>query len=278
MPKKALVLGSDGLVGAAVVARLKAEGHEIVPFDISGNHDVLDADDVTNAAKGCTAIVNAAGGHRPTATDPGTRFITANVTGNYNVLDAARTHGIDRVVTFSSVNALGCFRGEAPPAYFPIDDDHPIRPPTAYGQAKRLIEELCRCFTETTGISTVVFRPPAILGPARWAKYAALREADPAAEWTPFWEYGAWIDTRDVAGAVLAALNHPNEGHLTGLIVADDSTSPIPATDLAARLHPETPWRAPKPTDPTAPLVTCERIKTALNWAPQYRWSDKCGL
>jgi nucleoside-diphosphate-sugar epimerase len=128
---RVLVSGSSGLIGGAVVQRLAAEGDTVVRFDIADGHDVLNAADYATMARGCDAIVHAAGGHRPDATDPGERFITHNVTGNWNMLEAARQAGIRRVVTFSSVNALGVFRGEAPPDYLPIDDDHPIRPPTA---------------------------------------------------------------------------------------------------------------------------------------------------
>src|SRR5215472_8295504 len=219
---RVLVSGSSGLIGSAVAERLSTEGDDVVRFDIADGHDVSNAEDYAVAARGCEAIVHAAGGQRPDAADLGERFITHNVTGNWNMLEAARNTGIERVVTFSSVNAIGVFRGEAAPDYLPIDDDHPIRPPTAYGMAKRLIEELCRCYTATQGVATVCFRPPAVCGPARRARFAAARAADPAAEWTPYWEYGAWIDVRDVAGAVFAALRCPNPKHLTALIIADD--------------------------------------------------------
>ena len=270
MTERILVAGSNGLIGAAVAARLTAEGFVVVPFDVVDGHDVIDAADVRRAAEGCTAIVNAAGGHRP-GVEPGASVVTHNVTGNWNMLDAARHWGIGRVVTFSSVNALGCFRGEGPPAYFPIDDDHPIRPPTAYGQSKRLVEELCRCFTATTGIATIVFRPPAVVGPARWRKYAALLAADPAAEWTPFWEYGAWIDVRDLADAVLAALHCPDPGHITALVIADDMAADEPAHAMATRLLPDVPWRGPLDA---AVLVRNDVARTALGWRPTRRWGE----
>ena len=273
---RVLVAGSGGLVGGAVVERLRSESYDVVPFDISTGGDIIDPDAVRAAAQGCDFLVNAAAGHRPNV-EPGQSFITHNVTGNWNVLDAARTVGARRVVTFSSVNALGMFRGEAKPDYLPIDDDHPIRPPTAYGMAKRLVEELCRCFMVTTGIATVCLRPPAVVGPARHAVLQTAREADPAAEWTPYWEYGAYIDVRDVAYAVLAALRCPDPGHLSALICADDSSSPVPVRDLARRLLPEVPWRGPEPEDPTHSLVRCDRARAVLGWAPRYRWSDAGG-
>ena len=61
------------------------------------------------------------------------------------------------------------------------------------------------------------------------------------------WEYGAWIDARDVAGAVYAALRRSELTHLTALIVADGVTSPIPPRELARRLLPDVPWRGPEP-------------------------------
>lgn len=271
---RVLVTGSGGLIGAAVVARLEAEGILVVRFDIAAGQDVLDAAAVLAAAGGCDAIVHAAGGGDRTAADDGARYITQNVTGNWNVLAAARAVGAKRVVTFSSVNALGVFRGEAKPDYLPIDDDHPLRPPTAYGMAKRLIEELCRCFSETSAVGTVVFRPPAVLGPERHAKFSALRAADPAAEWTPFWEYGAWIDTRDVAWAVLAALRAGQVRHLVALICADDTSSPVPVRELARQLLPEVAWRGAEPDDPSRVLVRCDRAREVLGWVPRHRWAE----
>jgi nucleoside-diphosphate-sugar epimerase len=269
---KVLVTGNRGLIGSATSLLLQSEGYEVAGFDIADGHAVLDAKSVAAAAQGCTAIVHAAGGHGGSE-DPGEKFITHGVTGNYNILAAAQGAGIKRVVLFSSVNAMGIFSGNGTPDYFPIDDDHPLRPTTPYGLSKRLIEEMARCFTLSTGIATICLRPPAVLGPARHAKFAALREADPANEWTPFWEYGAFADVRDIAGAVLCALRCPDPGHVSALACADDTTSPIPVRELARKLLPHVPWRGPD--SPDALLVRCDRAKDILGWKPRYFWRDK---
>ena len=172
---RVLVSGSSGLIGGAVAEHLLARGDQVVQFDVAEGHNVLDAKDYATAARGCDAIVHAAGGQQPDASNSGQRFITHNVTGNWNMLEAAHNAGIGRVVTFSSVNAIGVFRGEAAPDYLPIDDDHPIRPPTAYGTAKRLVEELCRCYTVTKKIATVCFvRLPSAAWPvvSHWQRHA----------------------------------------------------------------------------------------------------------
>jgi hypothetical protein len=112
MHMRVLVSGSSGLIGGAVVEHLVAHGDQVVRFDVAEGHDVLDVDDYAAAARGCDAIVHAAGGQQPDASDCGQRFVTHNVTGNWNMLEAARDAGIERVVTFSSVNAFGVFRGK----------------------------------------------------------------------------------------------------------------------------------------------------------------------
>ena len=50
------------------------------------------------------------------------------------VFDAATRAGARRVVSFSSVSAVGqCFqRTVRPPRYLPIDEDHPLEPQDAY--------------------------------------------------------------------------------------------------------------------------------------------------
>jgi nucleoside-diphosphate-sugar epimerase len=271
---RVLVTGSSGLIGSAVVQRLLAEGDDVVSFDLTGGCDVLDGPAVVAAAIGCDAIVHATGGHE----HAGAYTLTLNVIGNWNILDAARQAGIRRVVTFSSVNALGIFRGEGVADYLPIDDEHPAHPPTTYGIAKRLVEELCRCFTLSTGISTVCFRPPAVLGPEMRARIIAEQAADPAAEWTRFWEYGAFLDVRDAAGAVFTALRCHDPGHVTALICADDVTSSVPVGELAARLLPGVHWRGPERTDdPWQSLVRCDRARERLGWSPAHRWRDAAG-
>ena len=49
---RVLVTGSSGLIGAAMVKRLLADGNSVVRFDIADGHDALDAAGVAKAAEG----------------------------------------------------------------------------------------------------------------------------------------------------------------------------------------------------------------------------------
>ncbi len=266
-----LVTGNQGLIGRAVTARLREAGDHVTGFDRADGHDILDPDALAAAARGCDAVVHTAALlGRPW--DKPHDIMTVNVTGTWNALAAARAAGARRVVSFSSVNALGIFSGNGTPDYLPIDDAHPARATTAYGISKRLGEEMCRCFTRDTGIPTICLRPPWVSDDRRKAAELAKRAANPEAEWSPFWEYGAWVDVRDLAECVHLALRCPDPGHLTALVIADDVASPTPAMELANRLLPGMPWRGPALGEPRAALVKSDVARLSFGWRPRHRW------
>jgi UDP-glucose 4-epimerase len=266
---RVLVTGHQGLIGRAVVDRLQAGGDGVVGFDRTGGNDILDSAALLHAAEGCDAIVHlAALLGRPGESDAD--VMTVNVTGTWNVLAAARAAGVRRVVNFSSVNAMGIFSGNGMPDAFPIDESHACRPTTAYGISKRLGEELCRVFTLQSGISTICLRPPWVCDEARKLRELARRAADPTAEWTPFWEYGAWIDVRDLAAAVAAALTCPDPGHLVALVIGADMCSDHSPEVLARQLLPAVPVHAP--LAPGGALVRSDLARRSFAWQPRHRW------
>jgi farnesol dehydrogenase len=112
---KVLVTGGTGYLGRAVVRALAAQGHELVIFARSAGRsglpgtlvdgDVRDLAALERAAGGCEAVSHSAALvsiWRRRAAD----FDDVNVGGLRNVLAAARTHQIPRVVYTSSFVAL----------------------------------------------------------------------------------------------------------------------------------------------------------------------------
>jgi hypothetical protein len=73
------------------------------------------------------------------------------------------------------------------------------------------------------------------------------RRAEPRSEWEPFWEYGAFVDVRDVATAVEQALTVPLAGHHRALLCAADISATAPGLELAVRLAPGVPITDPAP-------------------------------
>ncbi len=199
--RTALVTGSSGQVGRAVVARMRADGWATREFDIVTGDDLRDVDAVRDAAAGCDVIVHAGAIAHDTAGSPAD-IVATNVLGTWHVLLAAEHHRVDRVVVFSSGQVFGCADGEGDPGYLPVDDDHPLRAARPYGMSKRLTEEMCAAWTSRTDITTVVLRPVMILddeGLDRVDRHDA--------------DLGAFVHLDDVAAATMRAVDADLSGH-----------------------------------------------------------------
>lgn len=272
---RVFVTGNRGRIGSVIQQQLETAGHEVVGFDIADGDNICDGAAVRAAARGCDAAIHLASLLGRADDDPD-ETIDVGLRGTWHVLMAAQENKMQRVVYFSSVNALGVFMGQAPPDYFPIDDEHPPRPRSTYGIAKHLAEEMCSHFTRNTGIPTVCLRPPAVWLPGWYAGVRQRRAEDPNAEFGARWEYGAFCDVRDVAAAAVLGLTCPDPGHVRILLCADDIASETPSREAAARMHPDVPWQGGPEyeADPFKALVTTRLAKEVLGWQPRYRWRD----
>jgi UDP-glucose 4-epimerase len=270
---RVLVTGHRGHVGVPVARFLRDRGHEVVGFDRAEGADLLDLPAVQEAAAGCSAIVHLGALAHDTAGSP-EQIMAVNVRGTGHVLLAAESAGAARVVHFSSAQVLGIAEGERLPAYFPVDDALPRRAMRPYGLSKRLAEDLCEAFTARTGITTVALRPVAVWEPGQYLRTQEQWLAEPRSEWEPFWEYGAFVDVRDVATAVEAALTVPLEGHHRALLCAAEIAATAPALELAARIAPHVPVtdRTRYDTDPWCALVDCTAASRTLGWQPVHGW------
>ena len=269
---RVLLTGQAGLAGSVTHRLLAASGFDVRGFDLADGDDLLDRRAVERAAAGCGAVVHAAALSNDNAGTP-SQIQAVNVLGTWNALQAAVRGGASRFVYFSSVQVLGIGEGERPPEYLPVDDDHPRNASRPYGLSKCQAEDLCAGVTATSGITTVCLRPFGIWTAARYREVAARRERDPASEWQPFWEFGAFVDVRDVAAAVLAALSRPAAGHLRAILCAPDISASAPGREMARRLLPGVPWRGGDEYD-TGPWTALVRSRAAasLGWKPQYTW------
>ena len=168
-----LVTGGTGFTGSALVARLLADGHDVVSLDYQeGLHDaeleragaqlvrgsVTDPDAVDECMRGVEVVHHVAAAFRELDV-PETHYHDVNVTGTRIVLDAAVRHGVRRFVNCSTCGVHG--NVENPPA----DEDAPIAPADYYQRTKYEAEPIVREYSEQKGLSAVTLRPAAIYGP-----------------------------------------------------------------------------------------------------------------
>ena len=269
-----LVTGSRGLVGTAVMRALRAAGDDAIAYDVAEGRDILDPATLERCMRGCDAVVHGAALLGRPGDDP-QRIMSVNLQGSWNVLACARALGVRHIVFLSSVDALGVFKGARAPDYLPLDDTHPCRPGTPYGISKRLSEEMCRLSCAAGDVSVVCLRPPGIWTEATYLRVQANRAAQPEYEWSPFWEYGAFVDVRDLAHACVQAAKLGLDGfHCVAVASADISTSGPTSREWAARLHPQVEWRggAEYEADPYRGLVDIGAAQKLLDWKPEHSW------
>ncbi len=288
---RVLVTGHRGMIGRVVVHALDGGGHVVVGFDRQDGQDVLDRDAVEGAVEGCDAVVHLAalqdprpGEHDAPAhtavpgLDAARAVVEVNAMGSQHVMKACLLLGVPRLVVTSSVNALGVFKGQARPDFLPIDDQHRARPRSPYGLSKRATERVAEAVSAEGGLTTICLRPPAVLDDAMIDALRERRRQDPASEWHPIWEYGAWIHVEDLARAIVAAIGCPVPpgGHATVLVCADDVASDrFGAREMVRRWAPGVPWRGDDEryrTDRWRSLVDASPAKALLAWSPQRRW------
>jgi UDP-glucose 4-epimerase len=273
-----LITGHRGKVGACVTDQLHSDGHTVVGFDLAEGADLLDLTALKRAADGSDAVVHLGALAHDSAGTP-EQIMAVNVLGTWHVLLAAEAAGAGRVINFSSIQALGIAEGERLPDYFPIDDAHPRRAMRPYGLSKALAEDLCQGFTARTGIATLSLRPATVWGAEDYRRVRQQREVRPRSEWEPYWEYGGFVDVRDLATAVQKALEVYVAGHHRALLCAPDISASAPSLELAARLAPTVAVRDSEryQDDPWCALFDCQVAETVLGWRPSHRWRSGPG-
>jgi nucleoside-diphosphate-sugar epimerase len=112
---------------------------------------------------GCEAVIHLAAIRGPQLA-PAHKLFEVNVSGTFNVFEAAAAEGIRRVVQASSINAIGAAWGIGDIAvnYLPVDEEHSSYTTDPYSFSKELIEDVGRYYWRREGISSVALRFPGV--------------------------------------------------------------------------------------------------------------------
>jgi nucleoside-diphosphate-sugar epimerase len=169
-----LITGAGGLIGSLLRKHLDEE-FDIRAIDVRRSRgirvvDITQLDAVSRAIEGVEIVIHLAG-----IADAGASWdavIANNLRGTATVIEAARLHGVRRVIFASSNRVTGGYEHDEPyasivrgdygaldPAGIPlIGPDWPLRPDSPYGMSKALGEAACRTYTACYGTSTICLR------------------------------------------------------------------------------------------------------------------------
>jgi len=170
-----LVTGSAGRVGRAAVAELAARGLSVTGFDVrptpglppdrSVVAPLADVAGLRRAAAGATTIIHLAATPddarfpRGAPPDDGDNFLSElvpnNVVGPYQVMEAARTLGIPRVLLASTGQVID---GHLRDANTPVRTEVLARPRYLYACTKVFLEALGQVYARQHGIAVLAVR------------------------------------------------------------------------------------------------------------------------
>ncbi len=218
--ERVAVTGAGGTIGTTLLSEL-SDRYDFVPIERSGAAldgwlvaDLADLEGLERAFAGCRAVV-----HLAAATDvsaPWEEVLPSNIVGTYNVFEAARRAGVDKMVFASSNHVVGMFEAASGPPLYRLDDprmiDHRegIRPDSLYGASKAFGEALGRYYAEAFEMSVVCLRIGSVLpdddpsgaSVAEGSGWFGLSEADRYRRLR-----ATWLSQRDCGRLVASALD-----------------------------------------------------------------------
>jgi NAD dependent epimerase/dehydratase len=185
--KSVLVTGAAGFIGSTLVEWLTREGANVRAFvrynsrnDFGRLEDVdpgvLDQveiypGDLANpeavglAVKDCEVVLHlGALIPIPYSFKHAREFVSANVEGTLNVLEACRRWDVKRVVQVSSSEVYGTAQ------IVPIPESHPLRPQSPYAATKVAADQLALTYWHSFGLPVVLARPFNTYGPRQSAR------------------------------------------------------------------------------------------------------------
>jgi nucleoside-diphosphate-sugar epimerase len=275
-----LVTGAAGLVGSAVLDLLAASDVaatalvlEAPKRDLPAERVVVgDARDpavVAAALRDADAVIHLAAIPAPDR-DPDEVVFGGNSLATFTVLDQAGRAGVRRIALASSYAICGLPFARRPLTmpYLPIDTRLPLQITDPYALSKRADEATAEMTALRFGIDVVALRLPFVGTPddrlpATAARYAESPEHGAADVWS-------YLDARDAARALLAALSPAAPGSHVVYVAAPEILAPQPTESLLERFHPGVP--RPAFEGRTVPIDLAP-ARDLLGFTAAYPWS-----
>jgi NAD+ dependent glucose-6-phosphate dehydrogenase len=179
MTRRVLITGATGEVGHLLAERLR-DDYDVVQHGrtprtpeqekVLREADLTDYEQVKELMDGVDTVLHLAGAASPDS--EWEDVLSANIVGLRNVLEAAREHGVRRVVFASSNHAMGMYdRHEEWPVY----PSHLPRGDSLYGVSKAFGEILGRFYHDEHGLDFLALRIGWVSGDASLVDEDVLR-------------------------------------------------------------------------------------------------------
>jgi UDP-glucose 4-epimerase len=285
---RALVTGSSGHLGEALVRTLREAGHNVVGLDIRAGPfttcvgSITDPECVNRCMARVQAVFHTATLHRPHVDTHSRRaFVETNIGGSLNLLEAAAAANVGSFVFTSTTSVFGdaLVPPVGAPAAWITEDVSPV-PKNIYGVTKAAAEDLCQLFHRNHGLPCIVLRTSRFFPEPDFDADVCKSYADDNMKVTEYLHRR--VDLEDAVSAhLLAADRAPTIGFGRYIISATTPFLPYDLPDLRhdapMAAHRRVPayaaeyarrgWRMVPGIDR---VYVNERARDELGWHPRY--------
>jgi nucleoside-diphosphate-sugar epimerase len=272
-----LITGGAGFLGINLVRYLLARGYAVTSLDIAPfsypdvvdrvhvvTGDIRDPGAVAAAMAGADAVVHTAAA---LPLYPPEEIVSTDVEGTRLVFEAARSHGVERVVHISSTAVYGI------PDHHPLLENDRLDGVGPYGKAK-IEAELVALEFRASGMIVPILRPKSFVGPERLGVFALLY--DWALDGRHFPMIGSGrnryqlLDVEDLCAAIALCLTLPraavnrtfNIGAAEFATMGEDYQAVLDRAGFGKRII----------GLPAAPAIWALRLLDRLGISPLYTW------
>jgi dTDP-glucose 4,6-dehydratase len=306
---KLLVTGGAGFIGSAVVRQAVAKGHRVVNLDaltyaanlenvasVSGSPlynfehaDIRDRaalDRIFAAHKPDAVMHLAAESHVDRSIDGPGDFIETNITGTFNLLEAARAYwtkaGKLEVFRFHHISTDEVFGSLGPTGKF--TEDTPYDPRSPYSASKAASDHLVRAWGETYGLPVILTNCSNNYGPYHFPEKLIPVVILNALHGRPIPVYGAgenirdWLYVEDHADALLTVVTQGKVGRSYNIGGENEARNIDLVNAICTLMDEMHPQGAPharlitfvtdRPGHDARYAIDPSRIRTELGWRP----------
>lgn len=298
--KRILVTGADGFIGSHLVEELVRRGHDVRAFVLYNSFnswgwldrspeelrrkvevfagDIRDPHGVAQAMRGCDVVLHLAAliaipysYHSPDT------YVDTNVKGTLNVLQAARSHGVSKVVHTSTSEVYGTAR------FVPITEEHPLQGQSPYSASKIGADQMAISFHRSFETPVAIIRPFNTYGPRQSARAVIPTIITQIAAGKRSIKLGALHPTRDfnyvadtVRGFIAVAESDRTVGEVVNVgssfeITIGDTVKLI-AGQMGADIDIETDAQRMRPENSEVERLYADntKAKELAGWEPEY--------
>ena len=306
---KLLVTGGAGFIGSAVVRHAVAQGHEVISLDAltyaanlenlasvkdsalytfeqSDIRDRASLDRVFGTHNPEAVMHLAAESHVDRSIDGPRDFIETNITGTFNLLEAARAHWVRRgkpkAFRFHHISTDEVFGSLGPSGKF--TETTPYDPRSPYSASKAASDHLVRAWGETYGLPVLVTNCSNNYGPYHFPEKLIPVVILNALHGRPIPVYGAgenvrdWLYVEDHAAALLTVVTQGQVGRTYAIGGENEARNIDLVTEICALMDEMHPTGAPharlitfvtdRPGHDARYAIDPRLIRTELGWRP----------